>query len=93
MTSGWLGKTQQDNDATGRKAAADRGNQTYTITATDAQEFKRKAALVETEWVADMDKRGLRGKQLRDTARILIDKYAAPVASPSTNSVGKKSKT
>jgi TRAP-type C4-dicarboxylate transport system substrate-binding protein len=80
--SGWLGKTQESNDPIGRKAASDRNNTIYTIPATDAQEFKRKAALVETEWVADMDKRGLDGKLMRNTARELIEKHgrAAPAA-------------
>lgn len=73
--SGWLGKVQQSNDPTGRKSATDRGNTVYSIPATDAQEFKRKAALVEVEWIADMDKRGFDGKLLRNTARDLIEKH------------------
>ncbi len=73
--SGWMGKTQQSNDPAGRKTATDRNNTVYTISATAAQEFKRKAALVEVEWIADMDKRGQDGKLLRDTARNLIAKY------------------
>lgn len=73
--SGWMGKTQQSNDPAGRKTATDRNNTVYTIPATAAQEFKRKAALVEVEWIADMDKRGQDGKLLRDTARNLIAKY------------------
>jgi TRAP-type C4-dicarboxylate transport system substrate-binding protein len=74
--SGWLGKTQQSNDPAGRKTATDRNNSVYLIPATDAQEFKRKAALVEVEWMSDMDKRGFDGKLLRNTARNLIDKYS-----------------
>jgi TRAP-type C4-dicarboxylate transport system substrate-binding protein len=74
-TSGWLGKTQQSNDPVGRKAAQDRGNTIYTIPAADAQEFKRKAAVVDVEWMADMDKRGFNGRQLRDAARALIEKH------------------
>lgn len=74
-TSGWLGKTQQGNDPAGRKTATDRGNTITTVTATDAQEFKRKAALVEVEWIEEMNKRGLDGKLLRDSARALIDKH------------------
>jgi TRAP-type C4-dicarboxylate transport system substrate-binding protein len=74
-TSGWLGKTQQGNDASGRKTATDRGNTVYTIPFADAQEFKRKAAVVEVEWIEEMNKRGLDGRLLRDTARSLIEKY------------------
>jgi TRAP-type transport system periplasmic protein len=74
-TSGWLGKVQQGNDPNGRKAAEDRKNTIYKITPADAQEFKRKARLVEVEWVQDMDKRGFDGKKLLETARTLIDKH------------------
>lgn len=73
--SGWLGKTQQGNDPLGRKTATDRGNTVTIISAAAAQEFKRKAALVETEWVADMNQRGLEGGKLRDVARSLIEKH------------------
>jgi TRAP-type transport system periplasmic protein len=74
-TSAWLGKVQQGNDPVGRKAAVDRKNTIYQITAADAQDFKRKARLVEVEWVEDMNKRGFDGKKLLDTARALIDKH------------------
>jgi TRAP-type C4-dicarboxylate transport system substrate-binding protein len=77
-TSGWLGKTQKSNDPVGRKTATDRGNTVFTITPADTQEFKRKAAVVEVEWMADMDKRGFNGRQLRDTARALIEKHGKP---------------
>jgi TRAP-type C4-dicarboxylate transport system substrate-binding protein len=74
-TSAWLGKTQQGNDPAGRKTATDRNNTVFTIPATDAQEFKRKAALVEVEWIEEMNKRGMDGRKLRDAARSLIDKH------------------
>jgi TRAP-type C4-dicarboxylate transport system substrate-binding protein len=81
-TSAWLGKTQQGNDPLGRKSAEERKNTIHTISAADAQEFKRKARLVEIEWAQDMDKRGFDGKKLLETARALIDKHgkAAPAA-------------
>ncbi|MEJ5988601.1 TRAP transporter substrate-binding protein [Ramlibacter sp. PS3R-8] len=83
-TSGWLGKTQQGNDGIGRKTAVDRNNTIHTISAADAQEFKRKARLVEVEWVEDMNKRGHDGKKLLETARALIDKHgkAGPAPAP-----------
>lgn len=73
--SGWMGKTQQANDASGRKSATDLGNTVHTIAATAAQEFKRKAAVVEVEWIEEMKKRGFDGPQLRDSARALIEKH------------------
>ena len=42
-TSAWLGKVQQGNDPIGRKTAADRGNTIFTVSAADAQEFRRKS--------------------------------------------------
>jgi len=74
-TSGWLGKVQQAGDAPGREAAVKQGNTIYTIPSAEAQEFKRKARLVEVEWVQDMDKRGFDGKKLLETAKALIAKH------------------
>lgn len=81
-TSGWLGKVQQGNDGIGRKSAVDRKNTIHTISAADAQEFKRKARLVEVEWIEDMNKRGFDGKKLIDTARALIDKHGKAGGAP-----------
>jgi TRAP-type C4-dicarboxylate transport system substrate-binding protein len=74
-TSAWLGKTQQGNDALGRKAAVDRGNQIYQFTAAQRDEFIKLSSHVDDEWVADMDKRGFKGAQLLSSARTLIAKY------------------
>jgi len=79
-TSGGLGRVQQGNDPAGRKSAMDRKNTIYTIPASDAQEFRRKARLVEVEWVEDMNKRGFDGKKLLETARALIEKHGKTVA-------------
>lgn len=83
-TSAWMGKTQQGNDPLGRKAAADRGNTIITVSAADAQEFRRTAAVVETEWVLDMNKRGLDGTALRDSARKLIAEHGRAAAPANT---------
>lgn len=74
-TSAFLGRVQQQGDGPGRKSAMDRKNTIHTIGAGDAQEFKRKARLVEVEWVEDMNKRGFDGKKLLESARALIDKH------------------
>ena len=81
-TSAWLGKVQQGNDAIGRKAAVDRKNTIHTISAADAQEIKRKARLVEVEWVEDMNKRNFDGKKLLDTAKSLIEKHGKATPAP-----------
>lgn len=77
-TSAMLGKIQQGNDVAGRKSASDRGNTIYTVSAAEAQEFRRKARTVEVEWVEDMNKKGFDGKKLLDTARSLIEKHTKP---------------
>jgi TRAP-type C4-dicarboxylate transport system substrate-binding protein len=82
-TSAWLGKVQQTGDIAGRQSAVDRKNTIYTIPATDAQEFRRKSALVEVEWIEDMNKRGFDGRKLLDTARALIDKHTKTAQEPS----------
>ncbi len=76
QTSGWLGKVQQGGDAAGRKAAVDRGNNIFTVSADEAQEFRRRARQIEVEWVEDMNKRGFDGRKLLDGARALIDKHS-----------------
>jgi TRAP-type C4-dicarboxylate transport system substrate-binding protein len=63
-TSAWLGKTQQGNDVPGRKAAVDRGNTIYQFSAAEREEFIKLSAQIDDEWVADMDKRGFKGKDL-----------------------------
>jgi TRAP-type C4-dicarboxylate transport system substrate-binding protein len=74
-TSAWLGKTQQGNDPAGRKTAVDRGNTIYQFTAAQREEFIKLSSHNDEEWVADMDKRGFKGKALLDTARALIAKH------------------
>jgi TRAP-type C4-dicarboxylate transport system substrate-binding protein len=74
-TSGWLGRTQQAGDAAGRKAATDHSNTVFTVSAAEAQEFRRKSRSIEVEWVEDMNKKGFDGKKLLETARSLIEKH------------------
>jgi TRAP-type C4-dicarboxylate transport system substrate-binding protein len=75
-TSAWLGKTQQGNDPIGRKAAVDHGNQIYTLSAAEAQEYIKVSSAIDDEWVADMNKRGFDGKKLFQTAKDLIAKHS-----------------
>ena len=77
-TSGWLGKVQQSGDAAGRKAATDRGNTVFTVNAAEAQNFRRQSRAIELDWMDDMNKRGLDGRRLLETARSLIDKHTKP---------------
>ncbi|MDB5941659.1 MAG: C4-dicarboxylate transporter [Ramlibacter sp.] len=74
-TSAWLGKVQQAGDVPGRKAAVDRGNTIFTVSAAEAQEFRRRSRAIEVEWVEDMNKRGHDGRKLLQAARDLIEKH------------------
>ena len=74
-TSGWLGKTQQGNDPIGRKSAVDRGNTLYTFSAAETQDFVKLSGSIDDEWVADMDKRGFKGRALLESAKALIAKH------------------
>lgn len=74
-TSAWLGKVQQGNDVPGRKTAVDRGNTIYQFTAAQREEFIKLSSHVDEEWVADMDKRGFKGKDLLAAAKSLIAKH------------------
>ncbi len=74
-TSAWLGKTQQGNDANGRKSATDRNNTIHTFTAAETQEFIKLSSSIDDEWVADMDKRGFKGAALLKSAKDLIAKH------------------
>ena len=81
-TSAWLGKTQQGNDPIGRKTAVDRGNTIFTVSAEEAQEFRRKSRAIEVEWVQDITKLGFDGRKLLDTARALIEKHGSKASPP-----------
>ena len=81
-TSALLGKVQQAGDVPGRKAATDRGNNIFTVSAAEAQEFRRRSRAIEVEWVEDMNKRGHDGKKLLETARALIEKHGKAAAAP-----------
>ena len=74
-TSAFLGKTQQSNDPIGRKSATDRNNTLYTFTPEQTSEFVKLSSAIDDEWVADMDKRGFKGKALLDSAKALIAKH------------------
>jgi TRAP-type transport system periplasmic protein len=74
-TSAWFGKTQQALDPQGRKAAVDRGNTIHQFTAAQREEFVKLSSQLDDDWIADMDKRGFKGKVLFDSAKALIAKH------------------
>ncbi len=70
-----IGKTWDNSQAAGRKAAQERGNVFYTIPSSELDNWVKASAGLYDEWVADMDKRGQPGKQMLQEARDLLTKY------------------
>ena len=77
--SGFLGRTQQGNDPIGRKSATERGNAVHTFSADQTQDFIKLSSTIDDEWVADMDKRGFKGRALLDSAKALIARQGSRV--------------
>jgi TRAP-type C4-dicarboxylate transport system substrate-binding protein len=69
------GKTWEESKPAGRKPATDRGNTFYTVPASELDQWIKASAPLYDDWVADMDKRGLNGKQMLQDARDLLKKY------------------
>ncbi len=70
-----IGKIWDESQAPGRKAATDRGNSFYMVLASELDNWVKASAPLYDDWVADMDKRGLPGKQMLQDARSLLVKY------------------
>ena len=71
-----IGRYWDEATAVGRKAAMDRGNQFVKVTPAETDRWIKVSAPLYDEWVADMDKKGLPGKQMLQDARDLITKYS-----------------
>jgi TRAP-type C4-dicarboxylate transport system substrate-binding protein len=70
-----IGKIWDESQAVGRKAAADRGNTITTLSLAETDNWIKASASLNDEWVVDMDKRGLPGKQMLQDARDLLVKH------------------
>ena len=70
-----IGRIWDESAAPGRKSATDRGNTFYTVPAAELDNWIKASAPLYDDWVADMNKRGLPGKQMLDDARALLAKY------------------
>ena len=70
-----IGKIWDESQAPGRKSAQDRGNTIITLSAADTDSWIKASASLNDEWVSDMDKRGLPGKQMLQDARELLVKH------------------
>jgi TRAP-type C4-dicarboxylate transport system substrate-binding protein len=70
-----IGKIWDESQTAGRKAATDRGNTFYMLPSGELDNWMKASAPLHEEWVADMDKRGLPGKQMLQDAKDLLAKY------------------
>jgi TRAP-type transport system periplasmic protein len=72
-----IGRYWDEATEVGRKSAKDRGNTFVQISAAETDNWIKASASLYDEWVADMDKRNLPGKQMLQDARDLVKKYSA----------------
>jgi TRAP-type C4-dicarboxylate transport system substrate-binding protein len=70
-----IGKTWDNSQTAGRKAAQDRGNTFYMIPASELDNWVKASAGLYDDWTADMDKRGNNGRAMLAEARELLVKY------------------
>ena len=70
-----IGKIWDGSQAAGRQAAKDRGNTFTMIPASELDNWVKAAAPLYDDFTADMDKKGLPGKQMLQDARDLLVKY------------------
>lgn len=70
-----IGRVWDESQAPGRKSAVDRNNTFYMIPAAELDNWIKVSAQLNDDWVADMEKRGLPGKQMLKDARDLLAKY------------------
>jgi len=70
-----IGRIWDESQAVGRKAAKDRNNTFIQLSAAETDNWIKASASIHEEWVADMDKRGLPGKQMLQDAKGLLAKY------------------
>lgn len=71
-----IGRYWDEATPVGQKVAKDRGNTFIKVNAEETDRWIKASAPLYEEWVADMDKRGLPGKQMLQDARDLIKKYS-----------------
>lgn len=70
-----IGKVWDASQVAGRKTAEARGNTFIQLSAAETDAWAKQADPLYDEWTADMDKRGLPGKQMLQDARDLLAKH------------------
>lgn len=72
----FAGTTQEASDGPARQLAMDRGNNIVTVSGADVDAWKAAAEPIYTNWIADMESKGIDGQALIDEARALIAKHS-----------------
>jgi TRAP-type transport system periplasmic protein len=70
-----FGKAMDEGDKIGFDIAKKAGNRIIALDIAETQRWKRTASTVETDWIKEMQGKGLDGAKLIAEARTLIDKY------------------
>lgn len=73
--SAFGGGQMQADDAPGREAAVDLGNNIMQLSEEEIQQWRDAASGVEAKWIADLDSKGIDGAALVKDTRDLITKY------------------
>jgi TRAP-type transport system periplasmic protein len=75
--SGQIGKVWDESAVASRKVIADKGSTIFSMPDAEADAWMKATDAVSAEWIADMDKRGLNGRQLLQDAKDMVKKYNA----------------
>ncbi|SPF78039.1 TRAP transporter substrate-binding protein [Pseudoprimorskyibacter insulae] len=73
----FAGQTQEAADGPARQIAVDRGNEIYTVSEAETEEWRTLAQPVYDAWIADVATKGIDGQALIDEARALMAEYDA----------------
>jgi TRAP-type C4-dicarboxylate transport system substrate-binding protein len=75
-TAALFGRAMDEGDKAGRAIAEKAKNNIIALDAAETQRWRRTAATVETDWIAEMKGKDIDGAKLASEARALIAKYS-----------------
>ena len=75
-TAALFGRAMDEGDKIGREIAVKAGNNIVSLDALETQRWRRTAATVETDWIAEVKGKGIDGARLVSEARALVAKHA-----------------
>ncbi len=76
-TAAMFGQAMEEGDRVGREIAVKAGNKIIALEVAETQRWRRTASVVETDWVAEVAKKGIDGAKLAKEARALIAKHSS----------------